>query len=111
MFDVNEMMRMASEHREQKQKRNAEAFLKYTRDAFMKETPEEVSRIYTRDKNNSLMKLCKMKSGNFSILNRNTDEVLFTCSDLHEAKVEFIVMQSITDGGMGSKIFEKAMNL
>lgn len=81
------------------------------RDAFMKETPEEVSRIYTRDKNNSSMKLCKMKSGNFSILNRNTDEVLFTCSDLHEAKVEFIVMQSITDGGMGSKIFEKAMNL
>ena len=62
-------------------------------------------------KNNSSMKLCKMKSGNFSILNRNTDEVLFTCSDLHEAKVEFIVIQSITDGGMGSKIFEKAMNL
>ena len=35
MFDVNEMMKIASEHREQKQKRNAEAFLKYTRDSFI----------------------------------------------------------------------------
>jgi hypothetical protein len=95
---------------EQRKQQKSETFLKYLRQNFMNDTDENISKLYTRDKNTGPYKLCKMKSGVFSIIDRETESVIFSSYNLKEAKVEFIVFQSLTTE-MGANIFNKASNL
>jgi hypothetical protein len=105
-----DLFNMFNKVNEQRKQQKSETFLKYLRQNFMDDTDENISKLYTRDKNIGPYKLCKMKSGVFSILDRETEKVIFSSYNLKEAKVEFIVFQSLTTE-MGANIFNKATNL
>lgn len=106
MFNFDDILKAKQEQGKQK----TEMFMNLLRKDMLEYTEEKVSEIYSRDKHKSLFGLFKMKSGNFNILDTDKN-ILFQSKNLHEAKVEFIIMSSATDGGMGSKIFEKACGL
>ena len=106
MFNHEEMMK----HQAKRKQEKAEMFMKLVKDDMMKESDEEIARMYTRDKSLAFFKLCKMKSGKFNIIDKNTSETYFSSYNLKEAKVEFINMHSISDG-VGAKIFDAASNI
>lgn len=101
---IEELMRMNEDRKASK----LGAFVEMQREVIRKWSDEEVASIYTRDKDKSMFKLCKMRSGAYSVLNRRTEEVVFSSSNVKEAKIEHIIMTSATDGGVGSSIFDKA---
>ena len=103
MFDINDLLKMG----EERKKAKGEAFLETIRKQFLDDSEENVSMIYSRDKHTATFKLCKMKSGCFSIIDKGNSKTLFSCDNLHEAKVEFITMQSLTTD-IGARIFEAA---
>ena len=103
---IDDIMKMG----EQRKRQKGAAFIGMLREQFMRDTEENISKLYTRDKGDATFKLCKMKSGYFSIIDNVTKETLFSSYNLHESKVEFILKQSLASD-MGANIFNKASGL
>ncbi len=65
-------------------------FIEEARKIWLRD-PENVSKIYTRDKGSSNYKVVSLKTGGYALVNGNKD-IVFKNEDLHLCKVEWVML-------------------
>ena len=91
---IDEILKMGENRKREK----ISTFLKFVREGFESDV-EQTARLYTRDKGKNGLRVVKLSSGMFAVVNVK-DEILYKHNDVHQCKVEFLMMTSVDDMSM-----------
>lgn len=91
---IDEILKMAENRKREK----ISTFLQYVREGYVKDV-DETAKIYTRDKGKNGLRVVKLTSGLYAIVD-NQNNIMYKNDDVHLCKVEFIMMTNIDNMSM-----------